>query len=62
MLPNLDPAAMLIDEFDFAAVGRALGAKGTKIHNLVELEILSDWLDTHEEGVFVLDVFISPVT
>ncbi|WP_207344708.1 thiamine pyrophosphate-binding protein [Arthrobacter sp. E3] len=56
---GLDPTAMLIDEVDFAAVGRALGAEGTKISTLAELDVLVEWLDTHDEGVFVLDVSIS---
>ena len=56
---GLDPTAMLIEEVDFAAVGRALGADGTKIHTLAGLQLLSEWLETHEEGVFVLDVSIS---
>ncbi|MDJ0311706.1 thiamine pyrophosphate-binding protein [Arthrobacter sp. H35-D1] len=56
---GLDPTAMLIEEVDFAAVGRALGAEGAKIHTLDELQALTEWLDTHDEGVFVLDVSIS---
>ena len=50
---------MLIDEVDFAAVGRALGAQGTKARTLADLAQLQEWLATHEEGVFVLDVAIS---
>ena len=56
---GLHDKAMLIDEVDFAAVGRALGAAGTKAHTLADLQPLKDWLATHEEGVFVLDVAIS---
>ncbi|MFE7630469.1 thiamine pyrophosphate-binding protein [Kocuria sp. NPDC057446] len=56
---GLDPTAMLIDEVDFAALGRAMGAAGAKAHTLADLQALQDWLDTHEEGVFVLDVAIS---
>ncbi|MEX5303625.1 thiamine pyrophosphate-binding protein [Kocuria sabuli] len=56
---GLDPTAMLIDEVDFAAIGRALGAAGTKAHCLADLTALQDWLDGHQEGVFVLDVAIS---
>ncbi|MFI7481290.1 thiamine pyrophosphate-binding protein [Kocuria sp. M1R5S2] len=56
---GLDPTAMLIDEVDFAALGRAMGAAGTKAHTLADLAVLEDWLDTHDEGVYVLDVAIS---
>ncbi|MFI7582890.1 thiamine pyrophosphate-binding protein [Kocuria sp. M1N1S27] len=56
---GLDPTAMLIDEVDFAALGRAMGAAGTKATTLADLQVLQDWLDTHQEGVFVLDVAIS---
>ncbi|SDM12619.1 thiamine pyrophosphate-binding protein [Arthrobacter sp. ok362] len=56
---GLHDQAMLIDEVDFAAVGRALGADGIKAHTLADLEHLQDWLATHDEGVFVLDVAIS---
>lgn len=56
---GLHDMAMLIDEVDFAAVGRALGADGAKAHNLTDLKVLKDWLATHETGVFVLDIAIS---
>ena len=56
---GLHDQAMLIDEVDFAAVGRALGAQGIKVHTLADLERLRDWLAGNDEGVFVLDVSIS---
>lgn len=56
---GLDPTAMLIDEVDFAAIGRAMGSDGIKVRSLSDLAVLSDWLATHEQGVFVLDVAIS---
>ncbi|BCW45098.1 thiamine pyrophosphate-binding protein [Arthrobacter sp. StoSoilB5] len=56
---GLHEQAMLIDEVDFAAVGRALGAHGTKVRTLADLQQLQDWLADHEEGVFVLDIAIS---
>lgn len=56
---GLHDQAMLIDEVDFAAVGRALGAKGIKVRTLADLERLQNWLTSHDEGVFVLDVAIS---
>ena len=56
---GLDPTAMLIDEVDFAALGHALGADGAKVRTLADLAALEEWLATHDEGVFVLDVAIS---
>lgn len=56
---GLHSEAMLIDEVDFAAVGRALGAEGSKAHTLADLGRLQEWLAIHEDGVYVLDVAIS---
>ncbi|MFC9335428.1 thiamine pyrophosphate-binding protein [Arthrobacter sp. NPDC057009] len=56
---GLHDQAMLIDEVDFAAVGRALGAPGVKVRTMADLQALEDWLASSEEGVFVLDVAIS---
>jgi acetolactate synthase-1/2/3 large subunit len=56
---GLHEQAMLIDEVDFAAVGRALGAEGIKATRLADLAVLEAWLAAHNEGVFVLDVAIS---
>ncbi|WP_104182073.1 thiamine pyrophosphate-binding protein [Arthrobacter sp. B0490] len=56
---GLHDQAMLIDEVDFSAVGRALGAEGTKAYSLEDLNHLKDWLATEQDGVFVLDVAIS---
>jgi thiamine pyrophosphate-dependent acetolactate synthase large subunit-like protein len=50
---------MLIDEVDFAAVGRALGAQGAKARTLADLGQLQEWLGSRQEGVYVLDVAIS---
>jgi thiamine pyrophosphate-dependent acetolactate synthase large subunit-like protein len=56
---GLHDQAMLIDEVDFAAVGRALGTSGAKVRTMADLQHLQDWLTTNDEGVFVLDVAIS---
>ncbi|GAB3262581.1 thiamine pyrophosphate-binding protein [Arthrobacter pigmenti] len=56
---GLHDQAMLIDEVDFAAIGRAFGAKGTKARTLADLTELERWVSMEEEGVFVLDVAIS---
>ncbi|WP_081710177.1 thiamine pyrophosphate-binding protein [Arthrobacter sp. 35W] len=56
---GLDPAAMLIDEVDFSAVGRAMGASGVKMRSLADLDVLRDWLAGGARGLFILDVAIS---
>jgi thiamine pyrophosphate-dependent acetolactate synthase large subunit-like protein len=56
---GLHDQAMLIDEVDFAAVGRALGAQGAKARTLADLGQLQEWLGSRQEGVYVLDVAIS---
>lgn len=56
---GLHDQAMLMDEVDFAAVGRALGADGSKAWTLADLGQLQEWLETHHDGVYVLDVAIS---
>ncbi|GAA1659451.1 acetolactate synthase I/II/III large subunit [Citricoccus zhacaiensis] len=56
---GLDDEAMLIEEVDFAALGRAMGAQGTKARSLADLDALTDWVARGAEGVFVLDLPIS---
>ncbi|MCG2624914.1 thiamine pyrophosphate-dependent enzyme [Arthrobacter sp. I2-34] len=56
---GLDEAAMLIEEVDFAALGRALGAEGVKARSLQDLDALKDWVSRGAAGVFVLDLPIS---
>ncbi|MGC0143426.1 thiamine pyrophosphate-binding protein [Pseudactinotalea sp. Z1732] len=56
---GLHDAAMRIDEVDFAALGRAFGAEGIQARTLADLDVLRQWLATHTEGVFILDVSIS---
>jgi thiamine pyrophosphate-dependent acetolactate synthase large subunit-like protein len=56
---GLHPAAMLIDEVDFSAIGRALGATGNKARTLADLQPLQEWLAEDNDGVYVLDVAIS---
>lgn len=56
---GLDPAAMLIEEVDFAAVGKALGAHGIKMRSLADLGALRDWLVDGAKGLFILDVAVS---
>ncbi|MGO1182402.1 MAG: thiamine pyrophosphate-binding protein [Micrococcaceae bacterium] len=56
---GLHDEAMLIDDVDFSALGRALGADGLRMTQLSDLQRLREWIDTHETGVFVLDVPVS---
>ncbi|NKX51646.1 thiamine pyrophosphate-binding protein [Arthrobacter deserti] len=56
---GLDAAPMLIEEVDFAALGRAFGAEGIKARSLQDLDALRDWVARGAEGVFVLDLPIS---
>lgn len=58
---GLDPEAMLIDEVDFSAIGRAMGATGAKMTSLADLEALRTWLSDGAKGLFVLDVSVSRV-
>jgi thiamine pyrophosphate-dependent acetolactate synthase large subunit-like protein len=41
---GLHSQAMLIDQVDFATVGRALGAEGSKARTLSDLRKLEEWL------------------
>ncbi|WP_404313316.1 thiamine pyrophosphate-dependent enzyme [Agrococcus terreus] len=52
-------APMLIEQADFAALGRALGAEGAVIETIDDLALLEAWLATGAEGVFVADCRIS---
>lgn len=52
-------APMLIDEVDFAALGRAVGAEGAVIAALEDLAQLEAWLASDAEGVFVADCRVS---
>lgn len=56
---GLDDTAMQIDEVDFSAVGRAMGAQGVKMTSLSDLKALEDWLADGAHGLFILDVAIS---
>ena len=50
---------MLIDEVDFAAVARGLGADGIVVRTPEDLDLLAEWLDTHESGSVLVDCRIS---
>lgn len=52
-------APMLIEQVDFAALGRALGAEAAVIERLDDLAQLEAWLATGVDGVFVADCRIS---
>ena len=50
---------MLIDQVDFAALGRGLGATGAVIETLDDLRQLEAWLASDADGVFVADCRVS---
>ncbi|WP_206446612.1 thiamine pyrophosphate-binding protein [Agrococcus sp. KRD186] len=50
---------MLIEQVDFAALGRGLGATAAVIETLDDLRQLQDWLAAGEDGVFVADCRVS---
>ena len=50
---------MLIEQVDFAALGRALGAEAAVIERLDDLAQLERWIATGADGVFVADCRIS---
>lgn len=56
---GLDDAAMQIPEVDFSALGRAMGAHGTKMRSLADIDALREWLAEGARGLFVLDVAVS---
>lgn len=56
---GLDDTAMQIDEVDFSALGRAMGAQGIKMRSLADIAPLKEWLAAGAEGLFILDVAIS---
>ncbi|WP_413320204.1 thiamine pyrophosphate-binding protein [Agrococcus sp. 1P02AA] len=52
-------APMLIDQVDFAALGRGLGAEAAVVDALDDLWELEAWLGSGAEGVFVADCRVS---
>lgn len=52
-------APMLIEQVDFAALGRGLGATAAVIETLDDLRQLEGWLAAGEDGVFVADCRVS---
>jgi thiamine pyrophosphate-dependent acetolactate synthase large subunit-like protein len=57
---GLDQSLMRVGEVDFAAVGRALGARGAVVERLADLDQVARWLAEGARGVFVADVRVSP--
>ncbi|WP_104167813.1 thiamine pyrophosphate-binding protein [Arthrobacter sp. SX1312] len=56
---GIHPGPMLIDEVDFAAVARALGARSATIDALDDLAAVAGWLASDDDGVLLLDCRIS---
>lgn len=52
-------AGMLLEEVDFAALGRALGAQGQRVTHLADLDVLGQWVEAGARGVLVLDLVVS---
>ncbi len=56
---GLDTASMVIDDIDFAAVGRSLGARGVTVAEMSDFERVRKMLAEDDSGVLVIDVKIS---
>ena len=56
---GLDTASMVIDDIDFAAVGRSLGARGVTVADMSDFARVAELLDDDPNGVIVIDVKIS---
>ncbi|HWK21109.1 MAG TPA: thiamine pyrophosphate-binding protein [Microbacteriaceae bacterium] len=56
---GLDRAPMLIAETDFAALAAATGARSTVVRRAADLDALAEWLDTGDDGVFLVDLRVS---
>ena len=56
---GLDTASMVIDDIDFAAVGRSLGARGVTVAEMSDFARVEEMLDDDPSGVIVIDVKIS---
>lgn len=56
---GLDTASMVIDDVDFAAVGRSLGARGVTVAEMSDFARVEEMLDDDPSGVIVIDVKIS---
>ncbi|RZU66265.1 thiamine pyrophosphate-dependent acetolactate synthase large subunit-like protein [Microterricola gilva] len=57
---GLGQGPMQIEQADFAALGRALGARGSVIRTLADLAEFEQWLADAGTGTFVLDCRVSP--
>lgn len=56
---GLDTGVMTIDEVDFAAVGRALGARAATVRTPEDLAAVAEWLADGAQGTFVADLRVS---
>ena len=56
---GVDRRGMLLDDVDFAALGRALGAGGKRVTRLAELDVVGEWARAGAQGVLVVDVAVS---
>ena len=56
---GVDPEGMLLDDVDFAALGRALGAGGHRVTRLAGLDVVGEWVRAGAQGVLVVDVAVT---
>jgi thiamine pyrophosphate-dependent acetolactate synthase large subunit-like protein len=56
---GLGTQPMLIDEADFAGIARSLGGRGDVIRSLNDFAAFERWLESGENGVYLLDCRIS---
>ena len=50
---------MRIDQVSFAGLAQALGARGTEVHTLADLDEWAEWTAAGEPGTWVLDCRVS---
>jgi len=56
---GLDKGVMVIDEVDFAAVARGMGASAVTVRQLDDLRAVEEWLAAGAEGTFLADLRVS---
>ena len=56
---GVDREGMLLDDVDFAALGRALGAGGHRVTRLADLDVVGEWTRDGARGVLVVDVLVT---
>ncbi|MGO1182436.1 MAG: thiamine pyrophosphate-binding protein [Micrococcaceae bacterium] len=57
---GIDADPMVFTNVNFAALATAVGARGVRVTELAQLDVISEFVDSDEGGTLVLDVQISP--